>query len=47
MGHENWFEFNDKEVTQFDPSNIPTECFGGDDKDFDARLQQYSHDLAM
>ena len=24
-----WVEFNDAEVTRFDPSNIPDQCFGG------------------
>ncbi|KAJ6263233.1 Ubiquitin carboxyl-terminal hydrolase [Drechslerella dactyloides] len=26
-----WFEFNDSEVTTFDPSTIPSSCFGGPD----------------
>ena len=24
-----WLEFNDQDVTQFDPANIPDQCFGG------------------
>lgn len=43
----NWFEFNDKDVLQFDAKNIPMETFGGDDPDFEARIQQFSHDAAM
>lgn len=27
-----WFEFNDTLVTPFDPSQIPDECFGGEDE---------------
>jgi hypothetical protein len=30
-----WFEFNDKDVTKFDPDLIPTECFGGEDSDYE------------
>lgn len=26
-----WFEFNDSEVSSFDPSTIPTSCYGGTD----------------
>ena len=33
-----WFEFNDKVVSSFNPDNIPTECFGGEDADFDKKL---------
>ncbi|ETN07785.1 hypothetical protein PPTG_13095 [Phytophthora nicotianae INRA-310] len=30
--HKNqWYEFNDTVVTPFDPSQIPDECFGGED----------------
>lgn len=43
----NWFEFNDKEVSKFNPDLIPAECFGGEDPDFDYRVSQYSHDAAM
>lgn len=34
-------------MTKFDPANIPAECFGGDDKEYDHRLQSFSHDAAM
>ena len=27
-----WLEFNDKEVTLFDPENLPDECFGGEEQ---------------
>lgn len=31
-GHTNpWYEFNDTLVTPFDPTQIPDECFGGED----------------
>lgn len=46
-GQNNWFEFNDKEVSKFNPDLIPAECFGGEDPDFDYRVSQYSHDQAM
>lgn len=29
-GHDRWFLFNDAEVKLFDPSQIATECFGGE-----------------
>lgn len=28
-GSDQWFRFDDEDVTPFDPSNIETECFGG------------------
>jgi hypothetical protein len=37
-GQDNWFEFNDKEVSRFNPDNIPEECFGGEDKEYDSRV---------
>lgn len=27
-----WYEFNDRLVRRFDPENIPSECFGGEDE---------------
>ena len=42
-----WFEFNDKEVSSFDPDLIPTECFGGEDPDYEYKVQKYQHDAAM
>lgn len=36
-----WFEFNDQFVNPFDPDHIPDECFGGDDPDYEARLQRH------
>jgi uncharacterized UBP type Zn finger protein len=40
-GSSEWYEFNDKMVTNFNPDDIPEECFGGDDPEFESRVQQY------
>jgi ubiquitin C-terminal hydrolase len=29
-----WYEFNDHQVREFDPADIPNEAFGGDDDTF-------------
>ena len=34
-----WFEFNDKDVSKFDAQNISTETFGGDDPEFENKIQ--------
>lgn len=34
----NWFEFNDRDVNKFNPENIPFECFGGDDPEFEHKI---------
>jgi len=31
-GEDQWYEFNDKNVTNFDPKEIPNEAFGGEEK---------------
>jgi len=31
---EKWYEFNDHIVREFDPADIPAECFGGEDQSF-------------
>ena len=36
-----WFEFNDKDVSKFDAKNISTETFGGDDPEFENKIQQF------
>lgn len=42
----NWFEFNDKEVSKFDPSLIPQECFGGEDPEL-AFKKQYDESFRL
>lgn len=34
-----WFEFNDKDVSRFDIKNLPNETFGGDDPEFENKVQ--------
>lgn len=34
-----WFEFNDKDVSKFDAKCIPNETFGGDDPEFESKIQ--------
>jgi ubiquitin C-terminal hydrolase len=43
-GGESWFEFNDHVVNSFNPDNIPTEAFGGEDADYETKLSKYKHD---
>ncbi|PRP81656.1 hypothetical protein PROFUN_01163 [Planoprotostelium fungivorum] len=40
---DRWFEYNDKNVTLFDPKDIPTECFGGTQQvtHWDERTRSY------
>lgn len=33
-----WFEFNDKDVSKFDAKCIPNETFGGDDPEFESKI---------
>jgi hypothetical protein len=33
-GKERWYEFNDIWVRDFDPEEIPSECFGGEEQSF-------------
>lgn len=42
-----WFEFNDHLVSAFNPDNIPNEAFGGEDPEFESRLNHHRHDQAM
>ncbi len=32
----NWYEFNDTQVMHFDPKQIPEECFGGENENWEA-----------
>lgn len=36
-----WYEFNDKEVSKFDPEHIAAECFGGEDPEYFDRMNKY------
>ncbi|KAL4238015.1 Ubiquitin carboxyl-terminal hydrolase 34 [Mactra antiquata] len=42
-GQDKWFLFNDAEVKQFDPSQIATECFGGEmtSKTYDSVTEKF------
>jgi hypothetical protein len=37
---DNWFEFNDIWVRDFDPAEIPSECFGGEETGFSNMMWQ-------
>jgi len=34
---DKWYEFNDIWVRDFDPAEIPTECFGGEETSFQSQ----------
>jgi ubiquitin carboxyl-terminal hydrolase 9/24 len=37
-----WYEFNDHIVKEFDPADIPSEAFGGDDDTFVSNINMQS-----
>lgn len=43
----NWYEFNDTLVTHFDSKQIPEECFGGENDNWESQMNQYANDPAM
>ena len=38
VGEKKWYEFNDSNVRDFDPTEIPSECFGGKETFFGSNL---------
>jgi hypothetical protein len=45
-GNENWYEFNDELVKEFDSQDIPLVAFGGEDESAARNLGQYSLNAA-
>lgn len=44
VGQKKWYEFNDSSVRDFDPAEIPDECFGGKDTFIGNNMMQMTTD---